>query len=164
MSLVKPNILAEALGLTTDALRKRRYRVTKSAKLNTNAYDYTVTGSGRVMYYLDSLPPSVRATVEKITTKRTKQKHEDLMLKDFRYTNSLGKVNARRKKMHQEEVAEAARKLREKEQIAHMKLRASREPYRKENDYIKWVYQNEMTPNWKPIHEPRNKKKNCNYY
>jgi hypothetical protein len=164
MSLVKPNILAEALGLTTDALRKRRYRVTKSAKLNTNAYDYTVTGSGRVMYYLDSLPPSVRATVEKITTKRTKQKHEDLMLKDFRYANSLGKVNARRKKMHQEEVAEAARKLREKEQIAHMKLRASREPYRKENDYIKWVYQNEMTPNWKPIHEPRNKKKNCNYY
>ena len=164
MSLVKPNILAEALGLTTDALRKRRYRVTKSAKLNTNAYDYTVTGSGRVMYYLDSLPPSVRATVEKITTKRTKQKHEDLMLKDFRYANSLGKVNARRKKMHQEEVAEAARKLREKEQIAHMKLRASREPYRKENDYIKWVYQNEMTPNWKPIHEPIKKKKNCNYY
>ena len=51
---------------------------------------------------------SVRATVEKITTKRTKQKHEDLMLKDFRYANSLGKVNARRKKIHQEEVAEAA--------------------------------------------------------
>ena len=75
MSLVKPNILAEALGLSTDALRKRRYRVTKSAKLNTNAYDYTVTGSGRVMYYLDSLPPSVRATLEKITTKKTKQKH-----------------------------------------------------------------------------------------
>ena len=49
MSLVKPNILAEALGLTTDALRKRRYRVTKSVKLNTNAYDYTVTGSGRGM-------------------------------------------------------------------------------------------------------------------
>ena len=88
MSLVKPNILAEALGLTTDALRKRRSRVTKSSKLNTNAYDYTVTGSGRVMYQLDSLPPSVRATVEKITTKRTKQKHEDLMLKDFRYANT----------------------------------------------------------------------------
>ena len=164
MSLVKPNILAEALGLTTDALRKRRYRVTKSAKLNTNAYDYTVTGSGRVMYYLDSLPPSVRATVEKITTKRTKQKHEDLMLKDFRYANSLGKVNARRKKMHQEEVAEAARKLREKEQIAHMKLRASREPRRKESNYIYWVQQHQMKPNWKPIHAQRNTKKDFSYY
>ena len=131
MSLVKPNILAEALGLTTDALRKRRSRVTKSSKLNTDAYDYTVTGAGRVMYQLGSLPSSVRAVVEKITTKRIKQKHEDLMLKDFRYANSLGKVNARRKKMHQEEVAEAARKLREKEQIAHMKLRASREPMRR---------------------------------
>ncbi len=62
MSLVKPNILAEALGITTDALRKRRSRVTKSSKLNTDAYDYTVTGSGRVMYQLGSLPPSVRAT------------------------------------------------------------------------------------------------------
>ena len=118
MSLVKPNILAEALGITTDALRKRRSRVTKSSKLNTDAYDYTVTGVGRVMYQLDSLPPSVRATVEKITTKRTKQKHEDLMLKDFRYANSLGKVNARKKKIHEAEVLEAARKLREKEQIA----------------------------------------------
>ncbi len=63
MSLVKPNILAEALGITTDALRKRRYRVTKSSNLNTDAFDYTVTGSGRVMYQLDSLPQSVRATV-----------------------------------------------------------------------------------------------------
>ena len=34
MSLVKPNILAEALGITTDALRKRRHRVTKSSKLS----------------------------------------------------------------------------------------------------------------------------------
>jgi len=164
MSLVKPNILAEALGLTTDALRKRRYRVTKSAKLNTNAYDYTVTGSGRVMYYLDSLPPSVRATVEKITTKRTKQKHEDLMLKDFRYANSLGKVNARRKKMHQEEVAEAARKLREKEQIAHMKLRASRDPRRTESNYIFPINVKQLQPNWKPLNASRNTKKDFSYY
>jgi len=34
MSLVKPNILAEALELTTDALSKRRYCVSNSSKLN----------------------------------------------------------------------------------------------------------------------------------
>jgi hypothetical protein len=164
MSLVKPNILAEALGITTDALRKRRSRVTKSSKLNTDAYDYTVTGAGRVMYQLGSLPPSVRAVVEKITTKRIKQKHEDLMLKDFRYANSLGKVNARRKKMHQAEVEHAARKLREKEQIAHMKLREGREPSRKESNYIRWIHQHEMTPNWKPLNAQRNMKKDFSYY
>ena len=164
MSLVKPNILAEALGITTDALRKRRSRVTKSSKLNTDAYDYTVTGAGRVMYQLGSLPPSVRAVVEKITTKRIKQKHEDLMLKDFRYANSLGKVNARKKKIHEAEVLEAAKKLREKEQIAHMKLKASREPRRKESNYIRWIHQHEMKPNWKPLHAQRNTKKDFSYY
>ena len=147
MSLVKPNILAEALGITTDALRKRRYRVTKSSNLNTDAFDYTVTGSGRVMYQLDSLPQSVRATVEKITTKKTKQKHEDLMLKDFRYANSLGKVNARKKKIHQAEVLEAAKKLRENEQIAHMKLREGREPRRKESNYIFPINPQQLQPN-----------------
>ena len=164
MSLVKPNILAEALGITTDALRKRRHRVTKSSNLNTDAFDYTVTGSGRVMYYLDSLPPSVRATVEKITTKKTKQKHEDLMLKDFRYANSLGKVNARKKKIHQAEVEHAAKKLRENEQIAHMKLREGREPRRKESNYIFPINPQQLQPNWKPLHAPRNIKKNFSYY
>ena len=47
MSLVKPNILAEALGLTTDALRKRRYRVTKSAKLNTRQFVESIQQIGQ---------------------------------------------------------------------------------------------------------------------
>ena len=164
MSLVKPNILAEALGITTDALRKRRHRVTKSSNLNTDAFDYTVTGSGRVMYQLDSLPQSVRGTIEKITTKKTKQKHEDLMLKDFRYANSLGKVNARKKKIHEAEVLEAAKKLREKEKIALMRLRESRDPRRRESNYIFPVNVKQLQPNWKPLHAPRNIKKDFSYY
>ena len=164
MSLVKPNILAEALGITTDALRKRRHRVTKSSNLSTDAYDYIVTGSGRVMYQLDSVPQSVRGTVEKITTKRTKQKHEDLMLKDFRYANSLGKVNARKKKIHEAEVLEAAKKLREKEKIGHMKLREGREPRRTESNYIFPINVKQLQPNWKPLHASRNTKKDFSYY
>ena len=45
MALVKPNIIAEALGITTNALRKRRFR--NSTKDN---MDYIVTDKGRVMY------------------------------------------------------------------------------------------------------------------
>ena len=111
MSLVKPNIVAEALGITTDALRKRRSRgTTKSSKLSSSSnmevlstsnlvpsenepIDYIVTGTGRVMYETTLLDPSVRSNVEKITTKRTKLAHEERMRKDFRYANSLGKVN-----------------------------------------------------------------------
>ena len=118
MSLVKPNIVAEALGITTDALRKRRSRgTTKSSKLSSSLslktegsetstlvpnenepIDYIVTGTGRVMYETTLLDPSVRSNVEKITTKRTKLAHEERMKKDFRYANSLGKVNERKKR------------------------------------------------------------------
>ena len=165
MHLVKPLILAQALNTTTAALKMRRRRVTKSSKSNhlVGASEYIVTDSGRVQYLFNELPPDVRDNVEKITIKVTKQKHEDLMKRNFRYANSLGKVNERKKRLHQAEVDKRAKELLKKEQMAALKTR-SREPYRKENDYIKWVYQNEMTPNWKPIHEPRNKKKNCNYY
>ena len=61
-------------------------------------------------------------------------------------------------------VLEAAKKLREKEQIAHMKLREGREPRRKESNYIRWIHQHEMTPNWKPLHAQRNTKKDFSYY
>ena len=99
MSLVQPNIIAEALGITSNALRKRRV----SGK-NTDNFDYIVTESGRALYKYDSLPPSVRVNVDKITTTRKKQAHEDRMKSDFRYANSIGKYNARRKALIQKEI------------------------------------------------------------
>jgi len=36
MQLVKPNELARVLGISTDALKKRRHRVTKSQGKSTN--------------------------------------------------------------------------------------------------------------------------------
>ena len=35
----------------------------------------------------------------------------------------------------------------------------------KEHHYIRWVHKHEMTPNWKPIHDPPpNQKKKYSYY
>ena len=165
MHLVKPSILAQALNTTTAALKMRRRRVTKSSKSNhlVGASEYIVTDSGRVKYLFNELPPSVRADVEKITTKVTKQKHEDLMQRNFRYANSIGKVNERKKRLHQAEVDKRAKELLEKEQMAAARARG-REPLRKENNYIRWIHQHEMTPNWKPIHETRTNKKKYSYY
>ena len=109
MSLVQPNIIAEALGITSNALRKRRV----SGK-NTDNFDYIVTESGRALYKYDSLPPSVRVNVDKITTTRKKQAHEDRMKSDFRYANSIGKYNARRKALIQKEIDKKAKELFEK--------------------------------------------------
>ena len=164
MQLVKPNELARVLGISTDALKKRRHRMTKSSNSDTpiGASNFTVTDTGRVLYIFDELPPDVRDNVEKLRKTGTKLTHEQCMKSSFRYANSLGKVNERKKRLHQAEVDKRAKELLEKEKAASRPV--SREPLRKENNYIRWVYQNEMTPNWKPIHEPRNKKKNCNYY
>ena len=84
------------------------------------------------------------------------------MKSSFRYANSLGKVNERKKRLHQAEVDKRAKELLEKEKAASRPV--SREPLRRENNYIRWVHKHEMTPNWKPIHEPIKKKKNYNYY
>ena len=137
MSLVKPNILAEALGITTGALRKRRYRGTKSPRI-----DYIVTDKGRVMYDTELLDPSVRSNVEKVTTKRTNLSHEERMKKDFRYANSLGKINERKKRIHQAEVDARAKQLVEREKIAQMKLQEQRSGVggpRSQKQYASWV-------------------------
>ena len=154
MSLVKPNIVAEALGITVDALRKRRSRgTTKSSNLkstlrshsassytdNTESepIDYIVTGKGRVMYDTTLLDPSVRDNVEKITTKRTKLSHEERMKKDFRYANTLGKVNERKKRIHQQEVDKRAKELLEKEDIKEFYLGQKDEGVRGERRWKK---------------------------
>ena len=86
MQYVKPRQLADAINVTTDALRKQRER-------GTSPYEYEVI-EGRVLYDFITLPPSVRENIEKNTTKRTKEKHYDI--KDPRYWNSIGKKNEQR--------------------------------------------------------------------
>jgi len=182
MSLVKPNIVAEALGITTDALRKRRSRgTTKSSKLSSSLslkkersqtsilvpsenepIDYIVTGKGRVMYDTTLLDPSVRSNVEKITTKRTKLAHEERMRKDFRYANSLGKVNERKKRIHQQEVDRRAKELLEREKIAQLKLQEQRSGVRgprSEKQYAKWVNPYDRGNYWSSIEDYENSKK-----
>ncbi len=59
MNRIKPGQLANALGITTDALRKQRMR-------DTSPYEYEVI-EGRVLYDLDTLPQGVRDNIVKIT-------------------------------------------------------------------------------------------------
>ena len=117
MQLVKPNELARVLGISTDALKKRRHRVTKSSNSDTpiGASNFTVTDTGRVLYIFDELPPDVRDNVEKLGKTGTKLTHEQRMKSSFRYANSLGKVNERKKRLHQAEVDKRAKELLEKE-------------------------------------------------
>ena len=59
MQLVKPNELARVLGISTDALKKRRHRMTKSSNSDTpiGASNFTVTDTGRVLYIFASRCP-----------------------------------------------------------------------------------------------------------
>ena len=164
MSLVQPNIIAEALGITSNALRKRRV----SGK-NTDNFDYIVTESGRALYKYDSLPQSVRVNVDKITTKRKRQDHENRMKNDFRYANSIGKYNARRKALIQKEIDKKAKELFEKEKIARLKLQEQRsrdrEP-RSENNYVFWTDARTSGNYWKSYadYEKSKKKKSFEPY
>ena len=56
MKYVKPRQLADAISVTTDALRKQRER-------GTSSYEYEVI-EGRVLYDFITLPPSVRENFE----------------------------------------------------------------------------------------------------
>ena len=56
MKYVKPRQLADAISVTTDALRKQRER-------GTSPYEYEVI-EGRVLYDFITLPPSVRENFE----------------------------------------------------------------------------------------------------
>ena len=66
-TLIKPGVLAKALNVTTNALRKRRLR-------DSDPYDFVIDSStGRANYILEELPQSVRTNVEKITTKNRRR-------------------------------------------------------------------------------------------
>jgi hypothetical protein len=158
MTLVQPNILAEAVGITSNALAKRR----KSGN-NIDDFDYIVTSSGRALYKYDSLPPEVRVNVDKITTTRKKLAHEERMKKDFRYANSIGKYNAKRKALLQKEIDKKAKELIEKERIAKLKLqdrRAGGGDHRPESSYVYWTDARTPGNYWKSISDyERSKKK-----
>ena len=158
MSLVQPNIIAEALGITSNALRKRRV-----SGNNKDNLDYIVTSSGRALYKYDSIPPDVRVIVDKITIRRKRQAHDDRMKNDFRYANSLGKYNARRKALIQKEIDKKAKELLEEQKIAKMKLNENRSGSRdnwKENNYVKWVDARTPGNYWKSYSDYEKSKKN----
>ena len=169
MSLVKPKLVAEALGITTDALKKRRLRGTKSSNsafLN-DASSYFVSDTGKVSYILEKLPPSVREYVERSTTNGTKKDHNYLMKNDFKYMRTIGRANERRINIKQEEIDRRAKKLLEDQKIAQLKLRENREPRRTEKNYCYWTNAYEPGNHWNSIQEyedSKKKKSNSLYY
>jgi hypothetical protein len=65
---IKPSILAKALHISTDGLRKQRIR-------GNSPYEYEII-EGRVFYNTHTLPPSVREWCENFTSKKTRTPHK----------------------------------------------------------------------------------------
>ena len=162
-TLIKPGVLAKVLNVTTNALRKRRMR-------DSDPYDYLIDSStGRANYILEELPESVRTNVEKITKRRTNRSHEQAMKEDWKYANTLGKANARRIKIHEDEVAEKAKLQREKEERAALMRKVRRDPKKTEKDYVKWTSGYTIGNYWNSIEDYerdkiKKKKKFTGYY
>ena len=162
-TLIKPGILAKALNITSNALRKRRAR-------DSDPYNYVIDpGTGRANYILEELPQSVRTNVEKITKMGTNRSHEQAMKEDWKYANTLGKVNARRIKIHEDEVAEKAKLQREKEERVALMMKARRDPRKTEKDYVKWTSGYTIGNYWNSIEDYecdkiKKKKKFKGYY
>ncbi|MAL42618.1 MAG: hypothetical protein CME98_01230 [Hyphomonas sp.] len=137
---------------------------------DSDPYDYLIDSStGRANYILEELPESVRTNVEKITKRGTNRSHEQAMKEDWKYANTLGKANARRIKIHEDEVAEKAKLQREKEERAALMMKARRDPKRIERDYCFWTNAHEITNYWDSIedyerYKNKKKKKFQGYY
>ena len=151
MNKIKPSVLANALGITTDALRKQRIR-------DTSPYEYEVI-EGRVFYDRDSLPPSVRANIEKLTTKKTKENHYDI--KSPRYWSSIGKINDQRirnkKKRIEAEVQDRLAVERDRQRKQH-------EPLKLKKQYAYFYNAQYVRPNWQPLDRVNKKRKIESYY
>ena len=151
MNRIKPSVLANVLGISTDALRKQRIR-------DTSPYEYEVL-EGRVFYDLDSLPPSVRANIEKLTTKKTKENHYDI--KSPRYWSSIGKINDQRirnkKKRIEAEVQDQLALERDQQMKRH-------EPRTIKKQYAYFIDCTNARPNWQPLDRLNKKKKIESYY
>jgi len=178
MSFLKPHQVAAALGVTTSALRMRRFR-------GSETIDYIVNNKGRVMYLAESLdkhidtfytPPRVGksnpgvtssdAFIESVAEPR-RNSHKDLT-KDLRYMHSIGKINERRIKQKEKSIQKELDE--EQKRITFNKAKLQQHKSRSlgsrkvESDYIRWLHKDEIIPNYKPIHETRNTKKDFNYY
>ena len=137
---------------------------------DSDPYDYLIDSStGRANYILEELPESVRTNVEKITKRRTNRSHEQAMKEDWKYANTLGKANARRIKIHEDEVAEKAKLQREKEERATLMRKARCDPRKTEKDYVKWTSGYTIGNYWNSIEDYerdkiKKKKKFTGYY
>mgnify|MGYP001178797942 FL=1 len=166
---IRPGILAKALGVTTDCLKKRRSR-------GSEIFDYIVKPSGHVLYKSEGIPLTVSERLKNLTINQDKQgrqkvtkgnireRHEEI--KSMRYWNSIGKVNAKRIREKKKRIEKEVQKRVEEEKIKLLKVQEARDKQRgprSENDYIRWVYKWEMRPNWQPINKPE-KKKFSSYY
>ena len=143
MKYVKPRQLADAISVTTDALRKQRER-------GTSPYEYEVI-EGRVLYDFITLPPGVRENIEKNTTKRTKEKHYDI--KDPRYWNSIGKKNEQR-------IQQKNRRIEAKVQERLAEERAKQSPAREARTRKQYGYffnPQRAIPNWQPLDKEEKK-------
>lgn len=159
-TLIKPGVVAKALNITTSALRKRRAR-------QDDHFNYLVDSvTGRANYILEELPPDVRSNVIKFT-KSGNRSHEEAMKQDRRYALSIGKANARRIRIHEDEVLAKAKLLKEREERAALKLRARKDPRLTENDYVYWTNANTIGNYWNSIEDyerSKKKKKFTGYY
>ena len=151
MNRIKPTVLANVLGISTDALRKQRIR-------DTSPYEYEVI-EGRVFYDLDSLPPSVRDNIEKNTTKKTKQNHYDI--KSLRYWNSIGRRNEQRIRNKNKRIeAEVQDRL----AVERAKQTKPHEPPKLKKQYAYFIDCTNVRPNWQPLDRLNKKKKIESYY
>jgi hypothetical protein len=86
---------------------------------------------------------------------RVTTKHEDLIAaSDRKYLNTLGPVNEKKKKEARKRKEDTARE-------ASIRRAVVKEP--REFRYIRWLGPKDMTPTWRPIHEPKKTKK-YSYY
>lgn len=150
----KPGVLAKVLGISTDALRKQRIR-------DSSPYEYEVI-EGRVLYLTDTFPPSVRDNIVKITTKKTRQTHEEI--KSPRYWNSIGKVNDRKKRNRKRSIEAEVQDRLSEERARSIKRH---EPINKKV-YARWVNPYEQGNYWRSIEDyeqsKRKKEKSINSY
>lgn len=185
MSFVKPHQVAKALGITTSALRMRRFR-------GSETIDYIVNNRGRVMYKADSLeahinsfssPQRVSKPIKNVTesyafktkeeiktstkvnqtlTKPNRQSHDDLK-KDHQYMHTIGKVNERRiqdkvDRLLKQKLQQEENRKALRARMAEQK-RTGRSEDRSERDYVHWTNPNTVGNYWNSIEEYENSKK-----
>ena len=134
---------------------KRHCNCNKCVRLRPNNWHNSYIS--KVTIESDPLSPSEKQG--SVTTKKLHRKHDSL-LGDPSYMSRIGSYNHKRiKAKKQREEAEI-----QKKKFEELKARSTPRTA-KEHQYIRWVHKHEMTPNWKPIHDPPpNQKKKYSYY